>query len=554
MMNLKTPFLICMCLALLTCAALSANEKPTEKKKLKIVFLMGQSNMVGYSHPRTAWYLTQPMYVPPQKMATAKTRYFNESYFYWQGLSYGYGSEAFNARGKALMEERRLSRKHWRSLVYGNFGRNPTRNDWLPEYGPAPKTGPKYMYPFLDKKAEEAGIYKRMVEHIESPENKLPPKVALQQIGNRDIAIADDLKRVRKMFLKGTKPEDFDRLEEVLNANRDITKDRLAYAKLVREHINLPIAQNTWISAVGEVAGEPTGFGADKVTQGVLSVGYAKHATSCGPEYPFGISFEQLVDGPVLLVKCAWGGTSVHVPWRPPSLSNTETPIEKATREAANKEAAEEARKGGFAFKPTPPQTGTGKVWERAMAHIQKVLADPGKYHPDYDKDAGYEVSGLVWFQGWNDLGNPAYGEQLVTFIKDFRKEVKEPELPVVCWLVGHSAWKHTTFDSHVNSGMLYAAKKEELKGTVDIVNTVKYFPLELGFSKSVKATFGEESKEYKEVEEITRRSTSNSGLHYFGSAKFIYLTGDAMASSLANLITDGKPTIHKEVKSILGK
>jgi hypothetical protein len=101
---------------------------------------------------------------------------------------------------------------------------------------------------------------------------------------------------------------------------------------------------------------------------------------------------------------------------------------------------------------------------------------------------------------------------------------------------------------------MLYAAQKEELKGTVDIVNTVKYFPLELGFNKSVKATFGEESKEYKEVEEITRRSTSNSGLHYFGSAKFLYLTGDAMARSLVNLMNKGTPTIHEEAKSILGK
>jgi hypothetical protein len=555
MKNLKTLSLLCVCVAFLSATSLSANDKATEKKKLKIVFLMGQSNMVGYSHPKTAWYLTQPMYTPPPKMATAKTRHFNENYFYWQGVSYGYGSEEFNARGKALLEERRQSRQHWRTLVYGNFGRNPTRNDWLPEYGPPPKTGPKTMYPFLDKKAEEEGIYKRMIEHIESPENKLHPKVALEQIRNRDIAIADDLKRVREMFLNGTKPEDFDRLEEALNAKgKDLTKDRLEYAKLVREHIHLPIAQNTWITVLGEVAGEPTGFGNDQETKGLLSVGYSKHATNSGPEYPFGISFEQMVDGPVLLVKCAWGGTSVHVPWRPPSLSNAETPIEKATREAANKEGLEAARKGGFEFKPKPPQTGTGKVWERAMAHVQKVLSDPGKYHPEYDKDAGYELSGLVWFQGWNDLGNPAYGEQLVHFIQDFRKEVKEPELPVVCGLVGHSAWKHTTFDSHVNSGMLYAAQKEELKGTVDIVNTVKYFPLELGFNKSVKATFGEESKEYKEVEEITRRSTSNSGLHYFGSAKFLYLTGDAMARSLVNLMNKGTPTIHEEAKSILGK
>lgn len=50
---------------------LTADEK---KQPLKIVFLMGQSNMVGYSIPQTAWYLTQPMYVPPAEAATARSK------------------------------------------------------------------------------------------------------------------------------------------------------------------------------------------------------------------------------------------------------------------------------------------------------------------------------------------------------------------------------------------------------------------------------------------------------------------------------------------------
>ena len=528
-----------------------------DKQKLKIVFLMGQSNMVGYSHPLTAWYLTQPMYVPPPEVATAKSRYYNPDYFYWKGLDFAFGNSAeFNARGKALIEERRTSRAHWRKLVYGNFGRNATRNDWLPEYGPAPKTGTKTMYPFLDKKAEEEGIYKRMEEYIESPENKRHPKEAIKELGKRDELIADDIKRVREIFLKGTKPEDFDRLKEALEARRkedkNFGKDRTAFEEVVKEHVNLPIAERTRITVLGEVSGEPTGFKKDHVTQGVLSVGYGKHAQLSGPEYAFGISFERLVDGPVLIVKCAWGGTSVHVPWRPPSLANAETPIEKATRDAKNKAAAEDATKAGIEFTPKQPQTGTGACWQRAIAHIRNVLGHPGKYHPDYDPKAGYELTGLVWFQGWNDMGNPAYGEQLVHFIKDFRKEVKEPELPVVCGLVGHSAWAQTTFDGHVNSGMLYAARDADVKGTVDIVNTVKYYPLELGFKTSVMTAFGEESDEYKKAEQVINCSCSNSGLHYFGSAKFLCLAGNAMARSLANLMNGDEPTIHAEAEALL--
>ncbi len=76
------------------------------------------------------------------------------------------------------------------------------------------------------------------------------------------------------------------------------------------------------------------------------------------------------------------------------------------------------------------------------------LLADPGKYHPGYDKDAGYEIAGFVWFQAWNDLINGFYqsdfeknrtkeGEYLyapyarlmASFIRDVRKDFKVPAM-----------------------------------------------------------------------------------------------------------------------------
>lgn len=257
-----------------------------------------------------------------------------------------------------------------------------------------------------------------------------------------------------------------------------------------------------------------------------------------GPEYPFGISFERMVDGPVLIVKVAVGGTSLQGDWRPPSLANAETPIEKAEREARGAEKS----------------VAVGPLWSIAMAHIKEVLADPGKFHPDYDPKVGYEMAGLVWFQGWNDSGNKAYGEQFVHFIKDIRKEVNAPEMPVISGLMGHAGWKHNAFDTEPNKGMLYAAQHPELRGTVDVVNTLPYQPLELGFRKDVESIFGKESKEAERIRFITDRAVSKDGTHYFGSAKFIYLTGDAMARKLANLLNGGEPTIHKEAEEILGK
>lgn len=240
------------------------------------------------------------------------------------------------ARGEELIEEMSASRKLWRSRIFGNFSREAResgkKDEWnYKEWGDPPHKRKIHNREFLDIKAEEEGIYKRIEEYIESPENRFHPKVAIAEIAKRDGDIADDLKRVREIFLKGTKPEDFDALDEALKEFGKVnTSNRMAYAELVKAKINLPIAERTRITAIGEVS--------DGEANGILSLGYAKWADACGPEYSFGISFERMVDGPVLIVKCAVGGTSLQGPWRPTSLADTETPIEKVAREASGGE------------------------------------------------------------------------------------------------------------------------------------------------------------------------------------------------------------------------
>jgi hypothetical protein len=495
-------------------------QEQTGNKKLKIVFMMGQSNMVGHFNPSTAWYLTQPIYTPPPKTATVKSQDFDWEYFYWTGLRFANGSAAYNSKAKALLEERNSLRKLWRSRVYSDTtGFKNDWKEWKQEWGPRPgKNGENWrqdMQRFLHQKAREIGLYQRMEAHIESPENTLHPKKAIRLIAERDKPIADDLKRVRDIFLKGTTPEDFDKLDEAIKPLGPITvSNRTTYAKVLENTINLPIAKQTYISAFGGIAGSPA--------QGVLSVGYTTWPANFGPEYPFGISFERLIDGPVLIIKCAVGGTSLKQNWRPPSLATDDEPM--------------------------------GPLLKESLAHIRGVLENPGNYHPDYDPKEGHEIAGMVWFQGWNDAGNEEYGEQLVHFIKDLRKEWNAPNMPVICGLLGHASWERNTFDGDVNSGMLYAAKHPDLKGTVDIVNTVKYYPIELGLLKSVGAAYGKESEEYKQAESIIKRATSKDGTHYHGAAKFAYLTGDAMARKLANLLNGGEPTIFEEAARILGE
>jgi hypothetical protein len=562
--KLRSAVLLTVFGAMIAGGVYAADKAPASKKKLKIVFLMGQSNMVGYAAPRTAWYLTQPAYVPPAEVGKKTAKVFNWDH-YWSGVRYASGdSEEYNAKGEALLKERQEIRSLWRSRYYSNFSRAAKNGDnWnYKEWGEPPNKLERFkgmgmrdfMKVWLHEKAEEAGLYKRMEEYIESSENKFHPSFAIAEISKRDGYIAEDLKRVREIFLKGTKAEDFDKMakarEELLakvnaelkknkqKGTKNPFKDRLEYAEFLKKHVNLPIAERTHISASGELREDPLPEGKDeKRVNGVLTVGFGQNKGVSGPEYPFGISFERMVDGPVLIVKCAVGGTSLNGNWRPTSLANAETPIEKAAREAAGKEK----------------NVKLGPLWAQAMAHIKEVLADPEKFHPDYDPKAGVELAGLIWFQGWNDSGNKAYGEQFVHFIKDFRKDVNAPGLPVISGLMGHGAWKQSTFGTEPNKGMLYAAQHPELKGTVDIVNSLPYMPVELGLTWSAEKIFDKESKEAEKARSIKERAVSKDGTHYFGSAKFVYLLGDAMARKLAHLMNGGEPTIHAEAAEILG-
>jgi hypothetical protein len=498
--------------------AFAGAEEKLKKEKLQIVFLLGQSNMVGLAEARTAWYLTQPQWIPPREAVLTKPEYFNWSWFYWMGVKYYDGPK--REQLDALLDERGASRIKWRERVRGKQG------PWKAEWGQKPARGRKNMYAFLDAKALEEGIYQRIAKILDAKDNKLPMEKAYEQLGLRDQAIADELARVREIYLKGTKGEDFEAFDKavddavksgelILTPEKGTTfpeaeAQRAAYAAMAQKHVNLPVAERARIHVHGSVIGTE-GSGTETSTKGPVSVGYGSALTTMGPEYAVGITLERLVDAPILLVKCAWGNTALNAAWLPPSLSGDEL----------------------------------SWCWQRVMPQVEKVLADPGAYHPDYDPEVGYEVAGLVWFQGYSDMGNPKYGKQLAQLIRDFRKKVNTPDLPVVCGTLGHAAYEQIAFAGDVNGGMLKVSRMPEFKGTVDVVNTAPFYPVELDLLRQVRDALPEDSKEARQANEVRARATAKGGsTHYHGSAKFFLLAGDAMARSLANLMDGGEPMI----------
>lgn len=154
----------------------------------------------------------------------------------------------------------------------------------------------------------------------------------------------------------------------------------------------------------------------------------------------------------------------------------------------------------------------------------------------------------MVWFQGYSDKDNTAYGELLVQMIKDFRKKVNVPNLPVVWGTLGMTGFKNAAFSNTANQGMVQASQMPGLRGSVDVVNTAPYYSLELDLCGQVRKTTDMESDEYKEAIRVTKQYTRNKGFHYHGCAKFFILTGDAMARSLANLMAGGEPTVDPGV------
>jgi hypothetical protein len=525
-------------------------EAPLKKEQLQIVFCLGQSNMVGLADVKTAWYLTQPQYVPPREASVTKSRFFDWN-FYWSGVRYYQGPH--KAELDSLVEEREKSRMKWRQRVKGVNGIQWDEAAWGPK--PNADGGRAVMYAYLDEKAEQEGIYKRIAEILDSPDNKFTVNDAYNELANREKEITAEVRRVRDIYLNETKPEDFDAFDAevaaavkakslVLKVGKDspfpdAEKHRATYAEMARKHLNMPIAERTRIFGYGAIAGSE-GQGIKSTTYGPLSVGYGGGPNMIGPEYGVGITLERLVDAPILLVKCSWGNTSIADAWRPWSLDGVETPIEKATREAFNKEQAELAKKEGREFTPRPAPVAKGEPgwsWGLAMPQIEQVLADPGKYYPGYDPNVGYEVAGLVWFQGYSDMKNPAYGELLAQMIRDFREKVKTPKMPVVCGILGMEGFKNATFANDVNAGMLAVSKMPEFAGTVAIVNTCPFYPQEFDLLGQVISSFPADSPEHKEALLMKQRAVSEKGFHYHGSAKFFLLNGDVLARSLAGLM-----------------
>ncbi len=109
-----------------------------------------------------------------------------------------------------------------------------------------------------------------------------------------------------------------------------------------------------------------------------------------GPELSFARRVSQESEGPIAIIKCAAGGTTLGGDWNPDNPS-------------------------GF------------KLYPLALQLIQSSLAELDR------KKIAYRIEGFMWHQGENDMFDkefkPNYGKNLKNFLASWRRDLKTPHL-----------------------------------------------------------------------------------------------------------------------------
>ena len=248
---------------------------------------------------------------------------------------------------------------------------------------------------------------------------------------------------------------------------------------------------------------------------GPLTVGFGGNPTKIGPEFSFGLSMAQKLDGPILLIKTSWGGKSINYDFRPPSAGAYA--LNDKQKEAKN---AADIRKNA------------GLNWRMMNEAIGEVLKDLKKYHPAYDATAGHEMAGFVWFQGFNDQFSDEfrenYRDMMVHFIKDVRKEYDTPGMPFVIGVLGTNMTKDGVDKNAVSVAQREAAKAPEFKDNVTSVESYQVYDL------GARAVY---DKGWAKNFAVWRAIGSDRPYHYLGSGTFFARLGDSFATAMAELI-----------------
>ena len=176
------------------------------------------------------------------------------------------------------------------------------------------------------------------------------------------------------------------------------------------------------------------------------------------------------------------------------------------------------------------PKDIVGKKYREMIKEVHETLANLKQHFGGYG-GYGFELSGLVWFQGFNDIIKgpfiEQYEENLTNLIKDVREDLGVSDLPVVIGELGMSgpepdpryAKKHFRFRGIQEA----VAKKPEFAGTVKFVKTSPYV--------------------------VQDGPGFDGGYHYRGRADTFFKIGEAFGKAALELIKETPQNHAKQVQ-----
>ena len=233
--------------------------------------------------------------------------------------------------------------------------------------------------------------------------------------------------------------------------------------------------------------------------KGPLTVGFgALPAETIGPELGFGWVMGDALDEPVLLIKCAWGGKSLAMDFRPPSAGKLPYSL---------------GEKGDAALAADPAVLG--KYYRETLMLTKAALATMKNLVPG--SDGKYVLAGFGWHQGWNDRVNDKfnaeYESNMVHFIHDIRKDLGVPALPFVIAETGMGGPEETHPRAlSLMKAQAAVAEHKEFQGNVAFVGTKAFW----------------RPKE---------QSPSGQNYHWNSNAETYYLIGEGMGEAMKRLL-----------------
>ncbi len=110
-----------------------------------------------------------------------------------------------------------------------------------------------------------------------------------------------------------------------------------------------------------------------------------------GPEFTFGLTMDAAYEEPVLIIKTAWGGKSLHTDFRPPSAGAYElNDFQKKLYYGPKAHGVPENMEQWLADK----KRDTGHCYKLMIDHVRAVLKDISRVCPAYEGQ-GYQLAGL---------------------------------------------------------------------------------------------------------------------------------------------------------------